>query len=445
MRIVVVGCGTAGASAAFAARMLNRNAHITVIGDEEHPTYSRCALPFAVAKRLPLENIITFSEKRFARARIELLKPAVVEEIDTRHCVVRYSFEGAKREASFDALIYATGGYAAVPKIEGADLDGNYVLRTYNDAARLMNIAKAGMTAVVNGASFVALEVAEALKERGLDVHLIVRSRPLRSFLDEPLSALVKRHLESCGVVVHQGAEIERLEGGDKVSAVVVGGERLGCDFVVHAVGTRASVGLARAAGLKIGETGAVWTDKKLRTSVDVVYAAGDCAEIEESVAGRRVVSGLGTVAMRYGMVAGRNAVGAEQNATPFVRATVMRLFGLEIGSVGLTEAQAKNAGIDVATAQVKHPALPHYWVENEDVTVRLVYEKGNGRVVGGQVVCRTAGALRVNILSVVVERRMSVYDLSVSDFCYSPPCADVWAPEAVCATAALRRLEAQK
>jgi len=180
MRVVVVGCGTAGASAAFAARMLNRNASITVIGDEQQPTYSRCALPFAIAERLPLENIITFPEKRFARAKIELLKPAVVEEIDTQRCVVRYSFEGAKKEAPFDALIYATGGYAAVPKIDGADLDGNYVLRTYNDAARLINIAKAGMTAVVNGASFVALEVAEALKKRGLDVHLIVRSRPLR-------------------------------------------------------------------------------------------------------------------------------------------------------------------------------------------------------------------------------------------------------------------------
>ncbi|RKY17290.1 MAG: hypothetical protein DRP63_03945, partial [Planctomycetota bacterium] len=383
MRIVVVGCGTAGASAAFAARMLNRNAHITVIGDEEHPTYSRCALPFAIARRLLLENIITFPEKRFARAKIELLKPAVVEEIDTQRCVVRYSFEGAKKEASFDALIYATGGYAAIPQIEGADLNGNYVLRTYNDAAHLMNIAEEGMTAVINGASFVALEVAEALKERGLDVHLIVRSRPLRSFLDEPLSALVRRHLESCGVVVHQGAEIERLEGVDRVSAVVIGGERIEGDFVVHGVGTRASVELARAAGLKIGETGAVWTDRKLRTSVDVVYAAGDCAEIQECVAGQRVMSGLGTVAMRHGMVAGRNAVGEEQNATPFVKATVMRLFGLEIGSVGLTEAQAKKAGFDVGTAQVKHPALPHYWMENEDVTVRLVYERGSGRVLG--------------------------------------------------------------
>ena len=425
--------------------MQNRKAEIILIGDEEQPTYSRCALPFALAGEVALENTVVFPERQFARAKIGLIKPATVEEIDTQRRLVRYRHDSGTREAPFDALVYATGGYAAVPKIEGTDLDGNFVLRTYKDAARLMGVAKAGMTAVVNGASFVALEVAEAFKKRNLNVHLIIRSRPLRSFLDEPLSALVKKYLESCGIIVHQGAEIERIVGSGKVEAVVAGGQKIECDFVVHATGTRPNIQLAKTAGLAIGKTGGVATDKHLQTSVEAVYAAGDCAEVQECVAGQRVVSGLGTTAMRHGMVAGRNAAGAELPATPTTRAAVMKLFNLQIGSVGLTQAQADTAGLDVAAAQIKHPALPHYWPHNEEVTIRLLFERRNGRIVGAQILGETAIALRVNMLSLAIQQKMTVADLAAADFCYSPPCADIWAPEAVCATTALRRLETTK
>lgn len=441
LRIVVVGCGTAGASAAFAARMKNRNAHITVIGDEDQTTYSRCALPFALAGRIPLEKVVVFPEKQFSRAGIELIKPAVVCEIDTSKRRVRYRQGGSVKEVPYDTLVYATGGYVPVPQKEGIDLDGNFVLRTYDDAARLISIAKSKMRAVINGASFVALETAEALKHLNLQVHLIVRSRVLRSFLDEPLSTVVKNHLEKNGIVVHQGAEIERIEGEDRVARIVVGGERIDCDFVVHSTGTKPRIDLAKEAGFRIGETGGVWTRGNLATSFDGVYAAGDCAEVEESVAGKRVLIGLGTTAMRHGMVAGRNAAGGEEKATPTVKAAVMRLFGMEIGTVGLTETQAKAAGFNTATAQIKHPSLPHYWYENEDVTVRLVLERDSGRVLGAQVICERGAALRINMLSIVVERQMGVSDLAVADFCYSPPCADIWAPEAVCATSALRRI----
>ena len=443
MKVVVVGCGTAGASAAFSARMKDRGAEIVLIGDEEQPTYSRCALPFVIAGEVsPPERCIVFDEKQFRSQKIELVKPAKVVELDTDAGKVVCRTEAGRREFGYDSLVLATGGYATVPKIDGAELPGNYTLRTYEDALRIMEVAKSGMRAVVNGASFIALELAEALKLRGLDVMLVVRSRPLRSFVDAQISRVVGDHLRKNGITLIEGAEIERIEGRKHLESVVVGGERIPSDVVFHSTGTRPNVSLAASAGIGIGETGGVRIDEFSKTSVENVYACGDCAEVEHSVSGRRVLSALGTIAMRHGVAAGENAAGGKRPIAPVLGATVMRLFGLEIGSVGLTEVQAKDAGFDVLSAKTEYPSLPHYFGGGDDVLVRLVVERKSGRMVGGQVVCKSGAALRVNILSCAILNGMSVDEFSNADFCYSPPCSNVWLPEAVCASVAVRHLK---
>lgn len=440
-RVVVIGCGTAGASAAFAARMRDRDAEIIVIGDEEQPTYSRCALPFAISGEVTsLRKCIVFDEKRFKARGIKLLKPVRAVELDTDNCRVICEERGERKVFDYDAVVLATGGNALMAEVDGVELDGNFKLRSYDDAERIMSVAKSGMRAVVNGASFIALELAEALKKRGLEVRLVVRSRPLRSFVDAQISALVERHLEGNGVVILGGAEIERIEGRRTVEAVIIGGERVETDSVFHATGTEANATLAEEAGLNIGGGGGVLTDEFMRTSVDNVYACGDCAEVKHFVTGGRVMSALGTTATRHGIAAGENAVGGRRRAAPVLNATVIRLFGLEMGSVGLTEWRAKEVGLDVFSVQTKYPSLPHYFGGGEEVLVRLVVE-ATGRIVGGQVVCRTAAALRIDILSCAILNKMSVDELSDSDFCYSPPCSDVWSPEAVCAKAAARRI----
>jgi len=443
MRMVVVGCGTAGASAAFSARMKDRGAEIVLIGDEEQPTYSRCALPFVIAGEVsPPEKCIVFDEKRFRSQKIELIKPAKVVELDTDDCRVVCETGAGRREFGYDSLVLATGGYAAVPKIDGAELPGNYSLRRYEDALRIMEVARSGMSAIVNGASFIALELAEALKLRGLDVKLVVRSRPLRSFVDAQISRVVGEHLRKNGITLIEGAEIERIEGGERVESVVVGGEQILCEAVFHSTGTRPNVSLAASAGIGIGETGGVEVDEFARTSVENVYACGDCAEVEHSVSGGRVLSALGTIAMRHGVAAGENAAGGKRRVAPVLGATVMRLFGLEIGSAGLTEVQARDAGFDAFSVQTKYPSLPHYFGGGEEVLVRLVVERKSGKMIGGQVVCKSGAALRVDILSCAILNGMSVDEFSNADFCYSPPCSDVWLPEAVCANVAVRRLK---
>ena len=228
VRVVVVGAGTAGASAAFAARMSSRDAEVIVLGDEPQPTYSRCALPFAVAGKVsPLEKVIVFGEKQFAARRIELIKPARARALETKEHALLYEFDGDEKRLEYDTLVLATGGRATPPPVDGVDLEGNLLLRTYADAERLIEAASSGTRFVVNGASFIALEAAEALKSRGADVSLVVRSRVMRSFVDEPLSRLLADHLRAAGLRVLQGASIERVEGASRVEAVVVGDEEL--------------------------------------------------------------------------------------------------------------------------------------------------------------------------------------------------------------------------
>jgi NADH oxidase (H2O2-forming) len=437
-RIVVVGAGSAGASACFAARKQDRKAGIVCINAEKHPTYSRCALPFVIGGEIESFDTPTVFDFSFYKSqKIEILPETAVESVDIAQKRVKVS----SGEFEYTAVVLATGGKAKFPKIPGVELDGVFVLRTRDDGASILEKAQPGGRALINGASFIALEVAEALERRGMEVTCIIRSRALRSMVDQQFSKMVEEKLTEKGIEVLKGSAVGAIIGDEKVAGAVVGGEEIPTDLLIMCTGTAAETDLAASMGLELGETGGIKVDDRMQTSIEGVYAAGDCVESECFIRKKPVLSGLGTIATRQGMVAGANAAGADLEAPPVLGASVMKLFDMEIGAVGLTEDFARDAGFDVVVSSLKYPTLPHYYPGGENAHVRLLADRETGRLIGGQVIVGAGAALRVNMLSLAILNGMTARELHMADFCYSPPCSDIWAAEAIAADGLERRL----
>lgn len=440
--ILVIGAGSAGASACFAARKQDRKAEIVCVNAEPHATYSRCALPFVIGGEIDsFDRPTVFDFDFYKSQKIRVIPGVGVDSVD----ISRRTADTSAGEIEYSALVIATGGRARIPDIPGVEHEGTFVLRTRDDGAAILERARAGGNAVINGASFIALEAAEALKRRGMKVTCIIRSRALRSMVDQQFSKILEDKLTEKGIDVLKGAPVSAILGDEKVKAVAVDGQEIPTDIVVMCTGTAPDVRLAESMELKIGPTGGIKVSKRMETSTEGVFAAGDCVQSECEIRKCETLSGLGTVATRQGMVAGANAAGGNLQAPPVLGASVMKLFDLEVGAVGLTEDFAREAGFDVAAATLKYPTLPHYYPGGGEAQVRLLADTATGRILGGQVVVETGAAQRVNMLSIAILKGMTVSELHMADFCYSPPCSDIWAPEAIAAGSLERRLERSK
>ena len=437
--VVVIGAGSAGASACFAARKQDRKANIVCINKEPYPTYSRCALPFVISGEIDSFNTTTvFESDFFKKQNIELLLGAEIISVNIKEQYVQTS----ERKIEFTSLVIATGGKGRLPDIPGIENEGVFVLRTRDHGDAILKRSAKGKKAIINGASFIALEVAEALKHRGMDVSCIIRSRALRSMVDNQFSIMIEEKLEENGITVLKGAPVTEITGDGTVNHVIVNGEQIPADMVIMSTGTEPDVCLARDMGLDIGQTGGIKVTEQLETSASNIFAAGDCVESQCFIRKQPFISGLGTIAARQGMVAGANAAGAKLSSPPVLGASIMKLFDMEIGAVGPTEDFARDAGFDIAVSGVKYPDKPHYYPGGKDVHVRLLANKEDGKVVGAQVIAKEGVAARVNMLSLAIQNHMTARELQMADFCYSPPCSDTWAPEAIAATGLAKRLQ---
>lgn len=441
-KIVVIGAGSAGASACFAARKQDRKVKIVCINQEPHPTYSRCALPFVISGEIDSFDTPTVFDFDFYRKQnIEIMPEVTVESVDIKEKRIKTS----AGEVGFQKLVLATGGKAKLPDSPGVKLKGVFLFRTRDDAAAILEQAQPGKKALINGASFIALEAAEALKHRGMNVTIVIRSRALRSMVDSQISEMIEAKLVEKGITVLKGSEVSAILGDERVTGAVVGDDEIPADMIIMCTGVLPDNELAKSMGLEIGSTGGIRVDNRMETNVKGVYAAGDCVENECFVRKSPVLSGLGTIATRQGIVAGANAAGADVQAPPVLGASVMKLFDMEIGSVGPTEDFARDAGIDIAASTIKYPSLPHYYPGGSDVHVRLLADKKDGRIIGGQILVNRGAAERINMLSVAILKHMTASELHMADFCYSPPCSDIWAAEAISASGLARRLERRK
>jgi NADPH-dependent 2,4-dienoyl-CoA reductase/sulfur reductase-like enzyme len=284
--------------------------------------------------------------------------------------------------------------------------------------------------AVIVGAGYIGVEMAEALCSRGLQVTLLQRSGEPLNTLDPEMGALVRSGLSKLGADVVCGAEVTGFETGADgwVEAVVAGSTAYPADLVILGMGIEPASELAVEAGLPVGETGGVRTDDRM-TVTDGIWAAGDCVEVRHRVTGRQAFVPLGTHANKQGRVIGRNLTGGAAVFPGVVGTAITRVGDLEVARTGLSLRQAEAAGFAAVAETVETSTISGYMPESERMHLRMVAERGSGRLLGTQIVGGSGSAKRIDVCAMALWQEMTVGDLGMTDLAYAPPFSSVWDP----------------
>jgi NADPH-dependent 2,4-dienoyl-CoA reductase/sulfur reductase-like enzyme len=443
--LIVIGGVAAGMSAAAKAKRTEPDLQVVVYEKGPFISYAACGMPYLLAGDVPdHRQLIVRTPDQMAKQGVEVYIHHQVTGIDSEAKTVTVHDLKADRDfsRSFDRLIIATGARPAWPSLPGTTLSGVFGLRSLESglATQRFLSERKPQRAVVVGGGYVGLEMAETLRRLGLEVTMLIRSgQALRTTLDDDVRKTVHAELARHGVQVLQGTPVA-LEGTEKLEAVTTEQGRLPCDLALLGLGAEPNVGLAQAAGVSLGPTGAIATDDHMCTNLAGVYAAGDCAEALHLVTGQPAYIPLGSTANKQGRVAGENAAGGDATFGGVVGTMVVRCFDLAIASTGLTAASARAMGMDeVQETTIQAKDISHYFPGASDIQVKLIAQGDDQRLLGGQIVGRRGVAKRIDVLATALYNRMTVPELRDLDLSYAPPFAPVWDPLLVAANVAAR------
>jgi NADPH-dependent 2,4-dienoyl-CoA reductase/sulfur reductase-like enzyme len=429
--LIIVGGVAAGLAAAMQARRASPSLAITVLEKTADISYGACGLPYVVSGLIPtLERLVLHTPEYFREQHdINVRLNTEALEILPARSVVRVSADGERREMGFDSLVLATGAAAVCPPLAGHDLAGVFVLRQLRDGRRLLQFIERERprAAVIVGAGYIGLEMAEAFRARGLATTIIESSDRVMSTLGSALRDRVVDEMRGRGVEVVLGERVVAFEGrGGQVARVVTaGGRAFEAQVVLIGVGVSPAVGIAKDAGLEIGESGAIATDANQRTSAANVFAAGDCAETLHRVSGRRVWMPLAQPAVRQGWVAGANASGATPEArfAGVVGTNAVKVFDLEVARTGLSLEEARDTGFDASTVEDESSTRAGYYPGGAKILTRVVYDK-SGRLLGAQMVGREGVAQRIDVYAAALHANLKLEEVNQLDLAYAPPFA---------------------
>lgn len=435
MRVLIVGGDAAGMSAAMQIRRRQPDWKVTVLEKGRYTSYASCGIPYYLAGDVPdLDDLVVVSPREFREKRgVDVRDGWEALEIDVASRRVRASTgDGEREELSFDRLLIASGASPIVPRWPGVELEGVVPVRSLADTKRLETLLdRRTRRAVIIGAGYIGLEMAEALRRRGLEVLLLERLPGVMGGAEARVTELVAEELGRRGIELRLETEVRGLAGGpDGLAAVETTAESLPAELAILALGVRPNSRLAGDAGLALGDSSAIRVDRGQRTSAADVFAAGDCAEAEHLVLGRPAWVPLALTANRQGRVAGAVMAGDDDTFPGMVGTAVTRLFELTLARTGIDEVTAKREDIDHDTVEITAPSKAHYFPGSEPLWVKLVFRKDDRRLLGAWLAGRDPSAgKRCDILATAITAGMTVDQVANLDLSYAPPFSPVWDP----------------
>ncbi len=429
-------------SAASVARRLQPDMEIVAIERGQWTSYSACGIPYLVGGEVhAIEDLVARRPEDFRAQRIDVRMQHEVTAIDltARTVAVRNVIHDRTFRLGFDLLHLATGARPIRPDLPG--LDGPHVhgVQTLDDAARLLSDARRLRPehVVVVGSGYVGLELAEAYLSQGVAVTVVEKAQEVMGTLDPDMGALVSRAMRSTGIDLHLGSTLEAVEPG----VVHTSTGKVDADLVILGMGVQPNTELAVSAGLRTGARGAVSVNRRQQTSAEGVWAAGDCATTTHLVSGAETYIALGTVANKAGRVAGINLGGGYATFPGVVGTAVTRLCATEIGRTGLSESEAHAAGFDFVVGKVETTTGAGYMPDVAQLTVKMLAERGSGRVLGAQIVGGQGAAKRVDVIATALTAGLDTEAVLQLDLGYAPPFSSVWDPVQMAARRVLSQL----
>jgi NADPH-dependent 2,4-dienoyl-CoA reductase/sulfur reductase-like enzyme len=447
-RLVVVGGDAAGMSAASQARRWRGAEELEIVAFERggHTSYSACGLPYYAGDVVKdWRDLVVRTPAQFAERDIDARTGHLVEAIDleARRVRVRELASGRTRDEPWDALVVATGSEPLRPPLPGIQLPGVHGLSILQDGIDLRRAVDAGpASAVVVGGGYIGLEAAEALVNRGVPTAMVEAGPQVMGRIDPDMGELVSQAVRDIGVELHTQEPVEAIEGDGRVQAVRTSARTLPADLVVLGLGTRPAVGLAGAAGIGLGPSGAIAVNPRMRTPHDGVWAAGDCAEARHLVSGLPVNYHLGTIANKQGRVCGINLGGGYATFPGVLGTAVTRICDVEVARTGLSAAEIGPLGLEWDSVTVDSTTRAGYFPGGAPIRIKVLAERRSGRLLGAQLVGREGAAKRIDVFATAIWNGMTVDGMVDLDLSYAPPFGPVWDPVLVAARRLSERVE---
>jgi len=434
MKFIIIGGDAAGMSAASRAKRNNPNMEITVLEKTHDVSYSACGMPYNISDtEREIEDLVVRQASAFRKKqKINLLTGHLVQKIDSKNKKVSGTTDQNKTfEFSYDKLLIATGGSPIIHDLPGIDLSGVMALKNLDHGRKIKKYIKENKVkkTVIIGIGYIGLEMCEALRAQSIEVSMVKPGPVFLPWMDQELSGVVKKEIESHNIKIYAGYPIEKIESHNNCLNIICPGLKLEADMVITAIGVKPNSELAVNAGIKTGINCSIAVDKYLMTSDNNIYAAGDCADAYHVVTGKKIWIPLALRANRAGWAVADNVSGKNMELPGIVGTAVFKVFDLEIARTGLTEKEAKGYGFAPVSVTIKTQSRAHAHPGSSTLLVHMVGDKNTGRLLGAQMVGKEGVAHRINAVAVALHSQMTVGQFSQTDLAYAPPFGPVWDP----------------
>lgn len=433
MKVIIVGGVAAGMSAAAKLKRANKEAQITVYEKSRHVSFGACGLPYFVGNFFEdSQKMIARTVEQFNASGITVNIEHEVLNVDTDNkCItVKNLLTGETFTDTYDKLMIATGASAIIPSINNVDLKHVYTLKSMEDGEALKHAMQneALKRVAIVGAGFIGLEVVEAAKQYGKEVHVFqLNDRVLVDTFDKEITDLLEEELRTHDVHLHLSQTVTELVGDQAVTQIKTNDETFDVDIVVLTAGVRPNTSFLKDTKIEMLRNGALVIDHEGRTSIEDIYAAGDCASINHILKPEPAYIPLATVANKMGRIIGENLAGAHHTFNGSLASACLKVMNLEAGRTGLSEQEAMNLGINYKTVFITDMNQTSYYPGQSKINVKLIYNADTKVILGGQIVGRKDAVQRVNVLATAIFAGLTTDQLAMLDLCYAPPFARTW------------------
>ena len=429
MKVIIIGGVAGGATAAARIRRLDEQADIVVFERSGHISYANCGLPYYIGGVIQDRSELTLQtpESFFSRFRVAMRVRHEVTAIhpDQKTVSVKNLETGEEFEESYDKLILSPGAKPTQPRLPGVGLDKLFTLRTVEDTFRIKEYINENhpRSAVLAGGGFISLELAENLRELGMEVTIVQRPKQLMNPFDPDMAAFIHSEMRRHGVKLALGHTVEGFQEQDGGVDVLLKDEApLHADMVVLAIGVSPDTGLAKEAGLELGVKGSIVVNDRMETSAPDIYAVGDAVQVKHFVTGQDVLLSLAGPANKQGRIAADNICGGDSRYLGSQGSSVIKVFSMTAATTGVNETNASKAGLDVDTVILSPMSHAGYYPGGKVMTMKVVFEKGTYRLLGAQIVGYEGVDKRIDVLATAIRAGMKATELKDLDLAYAPP-----------------------
>ena len=429
MKVVIVGGVAGGATAAARIRRLDEQAEIVVFERSGYISYANCGLPYYIGDVItdPEELTLQTPESFFSRFRVDMKVRHEVTAIhpERKTVSVKNLETDEVFEESYDKLILSPGAKPTQPRLPGVGIDKLFTLRTVEDTFRIKEYINQNhpKSAVLAGGGFIGLELAENLRELGMDVTIVQRPKQLMNPFDADMASMIHSEMRKHGVKLALGYTVEGFEernGG--VDVLLKDNAPLHADMVVLAIGVTPDTALAKEAGLELGIKGSIVVNDRMETSVPDIYAAGDAVQVKHYVTGEDALISLAGPANKQGRIIADNICGGDSRYLGSQGSSVIKVFDMTAATTGINETNARKAGLDVDTVILSPMSHAGYYPGGKVMTMKVVFEKGTYRLLGAQIVGYDGVDKRIDVLATAIHAGLKATQLKDLDLAYAPP-----------------------